>query len=274
VPEISLDKAPLVIKRAKTVNVKLMGKTVGERDEIIIDMTNQGLSDVQYLLKAIAEFENSEQVINGNPPTVLVVDNKEATNIRGAQRKIEIFYGAEMDTLLIKTIQREVMSAVRTYAAIPSDARLGSMGNWQWDFVPSRDAKGSKVTNVNDVKSLPRGSSLILKPKSNMVGLANMFAARKDAGQSSRYWGQGAHDAAVRNANVTYPKNTKGSGGVGFMTKGVNKLKRSALFKNFTIRVVFTDAYKLSNELYSRGTPVVVVSAKRNKRYKTIKVKV
>ncbi len=251
---VNLNSAKLVIKSQKTTNIRFLGESFSKRDNIVLDMGKQGLSDIQHLMKEIVIHDTDIEIKKGNDPTRLVVDNKETTNLKYARRYVEVTFGNKLDLLLIKSIQRELMSAIRQYAVKPADAALGSMVHWTWAFA-RKPGQVAQPVNINDVKSLPIGSYLILKPTSNMVGLADMFAARKDAGWSpGKWWNKGR------------------SGGRGFMSKGINKLKRTRLMKNYTIHVVFTDRFKVPSEKYSHGTPVVVLRAKRS-RYSRVRIK-
>jgi len=217
-----------------------------------------------YLQKIFVYYSNGEpkpmwvdtdtEIKKGNDPTRLVVDNRETISIAQAKRKIEVTFGNLLDMLLIQMIQRELMSAIRTYAVKPEDAALGTMANWGWAFA-EKPGQVAIPVRIDQVKSLPVGSYLILKPTSNMVGLADMFAARKDAGWPQSKWFHSGR-----------------SGGAGFMQKSIAKLKRTRLMKNYTIHVVFTQRFALPDEKYSHGTPVVVLRARRGKGYRTIRI--
>jgi len=243
-----------VIAKRQVTNIRFMGEAFGKRDLLSVDMNKQSLSDIQYMLKALTIHDTQIEIKNGNEPTRLAVDGRETTFLAHAKRKTEVTFGNTLDMLLIKAIQRELMSAIKTNAVKPADAALGNMSNWEWAYAEKSGEAASPV-QIHTVKSLKIGSYLILRPNSNMVGLADMFAARKDAGWAPGRW------------------LTKGrSGGKGFMAKGVDKLKRTRLMKNYTIHVVFTQRFKISDEKYSHGTPVVVLRARRNKGYRKIKV--
>jgi hypothetical protein len=251
---LNLARAPLVIAQRKTTNIRILGEPLSKRDTLVVDMNKQSLADIQWMLKAITIDDTAAEIRKGNEPTRLVVDAKETTYLAFAQRKVEVTFGNFLDQLLIRLIQRQLMSAIRSYAVSPKDAALGTMANWGWAYAAKRGEAASPV-NVTAVTSLPVGSYLILKPTSNQVGLANMFAARKDAGKApDQWWDKGR------------------SGGRGFMSKSLDTLKRSRLMKNYTIHVVFTKRFQTPGEKYSHGTPVVVLRARRNRGYKRIRV--
>jgi len=269
----NLNKAPLVIKKRKTTRIRFQGEQFGTRDTLVLDMGKQGLSDIQYLMKLIAVEETEKEANAGNEPTFLVVDGKEGAQVSSAQRKIEVFFGTELEQLMIRTVQRSLSTSIKANGATSSDRALGSSSLWEWGMAATPKDVAVKV-NINQVTHIPRGAYLVLKPKSNMVGLADMFAARKDAGWDESTWGSAAHAMAIKAAETgKYGDADRRSGGVGFMSKAVSKIKRTRLMRNFTMFASFTQDFKLRDELYSHGTPVIVIKAKRYKRYKRIKVK-
>jgi hypothetical protein len=255
-----LARAPLVIPQRKVTTVRLLGKSIGQKETLTFEMGKQSLSDIQYLLKKIAVDDTRKEIRKKNEPTRLVVDNRETIFIFDAKRRIEVTFGNFLDKLLIKTIERELMSAIRSYAVSPEDAALGNMALWGWYYAPKSGIVATRA-DFKTLKALPVGSYLVLKPKSPMVGLANMFAARKAAGWPKGDW-----------------LGKKGrSGGAGFMRKGIDKIRRSRLMKNYTIRVAFTGKYPTPGEKAHPGgvtrTPVIVLRAARKRRgYRRIKI--
>jgi hypothetical protein len=231
--------------------VRLNGAAVGFRETLFVEMSKQGLSDLRYLLKSITLEDTQQQINQENFPTRLAVDNKESTSLAAVQRKTEVQFGNTLDQLLIRAIERSLMSSIRSNAVSPKQAAFGSMSYWEWAFAPKVGQQAASI-NVTDLTALPIGSYLILRPKSGKIGVANMYAARKDAGVPLGGPGR--------------------SGGRGFMAKGISALKRSRLAKNYTIRIAFTQRYKLGDELYSHGTPVVVLRARRNVGYRRLRI--
>ena len=163
---------------------------------------------------------------------------------------------------MIKFIERSLSAAIRSLAATATGKALASMANWEWFYVenPGRGNSGVKVDDIRKLKSMKFGSYLVLKPKSTDAGVENMLAARTDAGWDlERAYGD-----------------TCTSDGRGCMAQAIDKMKRGNLTKNYTMHVVFTKRFALSGEKYRATsehgaiTPVLVVRAKRNRRYKRI----
>ena len=265
----NINNAPLVIKKRKTTRIRFQGEQIGERDNLVLDMSKQGLSDVIYYMQGITIQDTQKEIDKGNDPNILVVDNRDGKALRDVQRKTEVYFGDKLDKLLIKTIQRNLSANIRSRAGNPADRALGNIaGNFEWLY--SETSRGTATpVDINRVTTLPRDSFLVLRPTNNTVGIADMLAARKDAG-----WPSSTYNGNARNAMIKMGEEKafgdgedKRSGGVGFMGYTTQKLKRLRLMKNYTIYAVFTQAYKLPDELYSHGTPVIVLRAKRKRGY-------
>lgn len=277
-------KPPLVVKARKTTRIGTdpirPRVRTGSRDNLVLDMEKQGLTDVRWILREITYEEMRQQQRIDNPATRVIVDNREFKPIETAQRKTEVTFGNILDKLLIKTIERSVIAAVRNsgLSSLPQTSSRGatgpafglhginSIGGWEWKFVEKRGVGGVPL-NITKLANLPIGASLVFIPRSRYAGLLNMVAARIDAGWSeNRLY----YTDDERGVNQSAPSTHK-SGGKGFMSKAINKIKRNRLMKNYTIRVMFTSRYKVPGERYGRGTPVIVIQARRSRTYKRIK---
>lgn len=271
----SLARAPLVIKQRKTTRISLDplkkgGVRQGQRDTLVLDMANQGLEDIQFILKAITAEEIIKEEKKGNPLTRLVVDNREGKTLGMAERKTEAFFGNFLDKKMIDLVQRSLMQAIRSAGLagatkqISSVADIDSISDWQWYFIEKPRADGVPI-NVNKLGNLPQNSALVLMPKSVNAGLKNMVAAWIDAGWKDRdlYYSEKPRKIN-QSAPITHRRGR--SRGKGFMAKAVGNIKRSRLMKNYTMSVVFSNASNsLVGERYGRGTPVIVIRARRLK---------
>lgn len=267
---LSLQGAPLVIEQRKTIPVRVAGdfggspseRIIGQKERFDIDMTNQGYADIQFLLREITVKEAIRQEKIDNPPTRIAVDNYETKPLKLVKRKVEVAFGNVLDQVMIRYIERSVQSAVASLAAVSADSGLGSPALWEWLYIdnPRKSRVGVSV-NPLKLKAMKPGSQIVYKPTSTNVGVANMMAARKAAGwDPNRWlWGKGR------------------SGGKGFMSASVDKMKRGYVLKNYTIRAGFTHKHRLSGEPYRRTskggaiTPIIVVTARRNRRYRRIR---
>lgn len=248
-------QAPLVIAKQKTTHIRFMGQPFSVRDRIVAEMNTQSIADIRWLLKAIAIQDTAIEVRKGNFPSRLIVDGRESTYLGYATRKVEVTFGDLLDMELIKAIERQVTSSVRTNAADQKDAHLGERAYWEWAYALDRNSSATVVADVRSIGPMLPGSFLVYRPRDGGVGLANLAATRKDAG-----WPQGQWYGPGR------------SGGRGFMAKALEPLKRTRLMKNYTMRIVFTKRHKVQGELYTHGTPVIILRAKRNTGYRRIRV--
>lgn len=262
--KLSLRSAPLVVARQKTKPISIMGGrqkiTVGGgKDELTLDVTNQSLSDVRYLLREIIIQETDEQIRAGNDPSRVIIDNREGKPLHSIRRKGEVQFGVVLDQLMIKAISKAVRTSVR--AAIvrvlkhtPEGALTGTVnwagdpdalagirslvsgGAWEWRYAADPRSPARKV-NPYQIGALAPGALLIYYPKSQYFSLANMLSARIDAGwRDSKLLQRGR------------------SGGRGMLYKGVEKIRRNRNLKNYDIKIAFTRKFVMPNEIYHPGT--------------------
>lgn len=241
---------PLVIKQREIVDVRLNRQTVAQREEMILQIQTQSLADVRSALRAITIQETDKQIRIKNFPSRVVVDNREGRPIDMARRRIEVTFGSGLDQLMIKALENAVKQSLRyqvarvlKHSSVLTDAEAdglrGLMGGaaWEWRYTEGRGKRATKV-NPYRLGSIPAGAMLVYSPKNKYAAFANMLAARMDAGWSPR-------DMRFRRGR---------SGGRGFMRKGVEKVRRSRLLKNFDITVAASRKFLVSREIYHPGT--------------------
>jgi hypothetical protein len=249
------------IKRRK---VNVLGQQIGQREILSYDLKLQTRKDLKSLGIQIVNIDTTQQLKIGNDPSRVVVDNREGVPVHAFRRKIEVTFGDFLDKELIKAIERNLRAAIlksSTAINILSRSGLGDTGflsvdaiagrgAWEWLYVPPDGAK--RVVNpMTDIPALPRGATLVYRPKVKFVGLANMIAARMDAGVR----GQDLFKAIGK------------TGGVGFMAEGINAVKRVMPFRNYVIFATFTKRFNTSGDTYRRGgMPCIVVRAARKRK--------
>lgn len=250
---VNFARAPIVIPLTKTTVVRLAGEQIGIRKTLNVDMSKQGLSDLRYWIKEITIDDSQQQINRENPPTRLVVDNKESNHIDGVQRKTEVQFGNLLDQEIIRGVERQLMSSIKANATTPNQAKYGNMQYWEWALAPTRKDIAKPIHMTRQIE-LPPGAYLILRPKPNvkLMGMFNMWAARKDAG-----------------VPLSGPGRSRGRG---FMAKGINTTKRSRVTKNYIIAAMFTKMFQNSGEIYKHGTPVVVIRSRRNTGYRRLRI--
>lgn len=269
---IDLNKARMVIKSREVVPVRLNRVQVAQRENIITVIQTQSIEDVRYLLKAVTIQEAENQIRIGNEPSRVIVDHREGKPLSQVRRKTEVYFGDIFNRLMIKAVERAVTASIRyavsnvlkdTPGLKPDEMagfrELTQGGSWQWSYTKD---KGSPAVRVDpgQIGAIPFNALLVYMPRSRYVALANMLAARLDAGwRGQQLWEYGR------------------SGGRGFMYKAVEKIRRNKLLKNYNITVSFTRKYAVPGELYHPGTGktqtpktsvgIVIRSRRRRKGY-------
>jgi len=245
----SLANAPLVIPRRRVIRVG--GQAVAERETIAIEIEKQILSDVRHLLKEITIEEVIQQDRLGNESTRLAVDNKETKPLKYAQRKTEVDFGNFIDMLVIRTIERELRSAIRRTTQ-KRTGKLQDLNNWEWVIFKKKGSRG-KVITPNGKTLLEQGTKLVLRPTSRIayVSWANYWVAQG---------GQSFTPTRGKNKGITRTINQ------GFMAQSIGKLKRNRLFKKYTIWISFSKKYQVTGDTYPFGSPAIILYAKRKAR--------
>lgn len=269
---VNLNKAPSVIPKRRVI--KLAGQAVGESETFEKEIEAQSLSDVRYLLRAITLEEVDRAIKVGNEPTRFIVDAREgARTVDQALYKTETFFGEALDMVMVRALEREIMHILRR--EIEKILRLSSgpraerriklsvadrkglqalMARYNWVWLYSA-APGERMRKVSPYRigAFPAGALLLFKPTSNYASFANFLSARMQAGLSGKdFWRRGK------------------TGGRGAILRGVDKVRRNRLLRNFTITVEQTQNYALPGERYRpRGeetTFSVAIRARRRRR--------
>lgn len=265
-------KAPLVITQNKTHNVNLNRARVGTRETLNLEMKAQSLADVQWMLRAITIDEVQQQRRLDNEPTRFIVDNREGKPVHLAQRRTEVQFGNTLDQVLLKAIERALLQEIssdvqKVINQVPNLTNLqkagfrmlSTSGGWNWLKLD----RNNKAIPFNPYKAqaLNAGESVIMVPRSEYASLMNMFSARVAAGWTGqKLWERGK------------------SGGSGFMRRGIDKIRRGRLLKNYTITAGFTVKHAIAGEIYyggykgRRGSPkrtaFIRIKARRVGRYR------
>jgi hypothetical protein len=245
---ISLAKAPLVIP--KTRSIKVDGTTVAERQTIGYELETQVYSDVLYLLREITLEETEAQIRLDNQPTRFAVDNRDTKPLSAAQYRTDVIFGNALNKAVISAIERGLREAIRKTTNVDTGRLENIHANWNWIYFVGKGTPGTRI-NARSLKAFPFGAKLVLRPKLDYVGWANMAVARR---------GQSFTPSRGKNKGITRTNNQ------GFMALAISKLKRSPLFKDYTIYISFSKKYRVAGDKYPHGTPSIVLSAKRKRK--------
>jgi hypothetical protein len=146
-----------------------------ERNTLEFDVKNTTLEDIQWMLKSIAFEEIGAQDDLGNPLSRIIVDGRDSKNILTAKRKIEALFGAKMERQAMRLVEDILQQAIDRTTTAKTGALRSVRANWEWVFAIRYDAPGIPVTN-EIIGSMPAGSYLILRPRLDYAGIANVRA--------------------------------------------------------------------------------------------------
>ena len=266
--------SPLVVPKYRQVN--LLGDSIALRQTLTLDIRNQTVADVRFLLKAITIDEVDTQQRLGNEANRFAVDGREGKSISDAKCRTEVTFGNALDQVMIRAIMKSVRAQTRLEVGqvirsapglkredISGFRKLSRPSSWEWVIAEGKGAPAKPTNPFADNVQLSFGQSLIYRTISKYMGLANMFAARIDAGwKGGKLWSKGR------------------SGGKGFLFKSINTIKRNRLLRDYTVRVTFSRRYIAPGEIYHPNTPpakmplstpAIVIRAKRKRgNYKRI----
>jgi hypothetical protein len=127
------------------------------------------------MLKSIAFEEIGAQDDLGNPLSRIIVDGRDSKNILTAKRKIEALFGAKMERQAMRLVEDILQQAIDRTTTAKTGALRSVRANWEWVFAIRYDAPGIPVTN-EIIGSMPAGSYLILRPRLDYAGIANVRA--------------------------------------------------------------------------------------------------
>lgn len=258
-------RLPTEIKRN---SVRILGQPFSQKETLQYDLRIQSRADVRRFGLSLIANDVVQQGKAGNHPSRVLVDNLDGVDLRRFKRKIEVLFGDLLSKELIKAIERGLRTEIiASRDAIDALSRTGwgdtgflsvdalaSRGAWEWLHV--RRAGASRVVQplANPV-ALSAGDMIVYRPRVKFAGLANMFAARQDAGISPSLW----------------PKPLGKTGGAGFMARAIAPLKRAMIFKNYVVYATFTKKFNTSGDTYNKGgMPCIVVRARRKGKLKNI----
>lgn len=174
--QIAWQRARLPALKSRTSVQNIGGNAfTTERNTLEFDVKNTTLEDIQWMLKSIAFEEIGAQDDLGNPLSRIIVDGRDSKNILTAKRKIEALFGAKMERQAMRLVEDILQQAIDRTTTAKTGALRSVRANWEWVFAIRYDAPGIPVTN-EIIGSMPAGSYLILRPRLDYAGIANVRA--------------------------------------------------------------------------------------------------
>jgi hypothetical protein len=172
--QIAWQRARLPKLKSRTTVQNLGGQAfTTERNTLQFDVSNTTLEDVQWMLKSIAFEEIGEQADMGNIVSQVLVDGRASKDILTAKRKIQALFGARMERQAMRLAEDILQQAIDRTTTARTGALRNVRGEWEWVFAVRNDAPGIPVTN-DLIGSMPPGSYLILRPRLDYAGIANV----------------------------------------------------------------------------------------------------
>ena len=165
-------RLPALKSRTSVQNVGGQGFTT-ERNTLTFDVQTTTLDDIQWMLKSIAFQEIGEQADAGNIVSRVIVDGRDSKDILTAKRKIEALFGAKMERQAMRLVEQILQQAIDKTTTPRTGALRDVRSSWEWVFAIRYDAPGIPVTD-DLIGSMPAGSYLILRPRLDYAGMANI----------------------------------------------------------------------------------------------------
>jgi hypothetical protein len=242
---------PLVIDKTRTV---VLGGEQVTSQRLSVEMQEQSLADLQWMLRFIAQRDTVEQIKLGNPPSITTIDGKASEELSTAQKRVEVLFGSRLATQAMRMVETTLRLNIQKATNAHTGKLANVTANWRWRLVTP--GKGSRVvTSASTLPAFQRGSLLVLEP----YGVP--YATRVN----SRVLGGGG----LRSRRT--PRIAKGTFGppkpkqpVGFLRATVEALRSRAEFKSFSVIVEFTKQFAVPGELSRKqGSGVIVIRARR-----------
>jgi len=197
-----------------------------ERNSLQFDVQNTTIEDIQWMMRSIAFEEIGEQADLDNTVSRVIVDGRDSKDILTAKRKVQAIFGAKMERQAMRLVEDILQQAIDRTTSERTGALRNVRGSWEWVFALRYDSPGIPVTN-DLISSMPPGSYVVLRPKLNYAGVANI---RPNAGQYLR------------------------------LAERMMKGKRP--FANFNVTAGVSRKFKVNGEKSILGTPFIRLSVK------------
>ena len=218
-------RLPALKSRKSVQNVGGQAFTT-ERNTLEFDVKTTTVDDIQWMLRSIAFEEIGEQADVGNIVSRVIVDGRDSKNILTAKRKIQAIFGARMERQAMQLAEQILQIAIDKTTTARTGALRNVRANWEWVFAVRYDAPGIPVTD-DLIGSMPAGSYLILRPRLDYAGIANV---RPAAGQ--------------------------------YVQLAAKMMRGKRPFANFKITAGLSRKFKVSGEKSYLGTPFIRVGVK------------
>jgi len=227
------------------------------------EIQKQGLEDLRWMMRTIAEDDTVQQIKLRNPPQHIVVDNKPAREFDDVKHRIVVLFGTKLASAAMRSIENTLGQMI-SRATFPRTGRLQNISsNWRWKLVTP--GKGTQiVTAATELPLFMRGMLLVLEPygvpyatrvNSIVLGMGQLTMAKKTPPQKKK---KGIFFKPAKPKRQRKPRQS-----IGFLRATVRALKTKQEFAQFAMTVVFSKQFRVPGELSKiQGTGSIVLKLK------------
>jgi len=216
---------PRLKSRTSVQNVGGQQFTI-ERNTLQFDIQSTTLADIEWQLRAIAFEEIGAQDDLGNIVSRVIVDGRDSKDILTAKRKIQAIFGAKLERQAMRRVVDILQQAIDRTTTKRTGALRNVRANWEWVFALRYNSPGIPVTSEL-IESMPAGSYVILRPRLDYAGIANVRL------KTQRY-----------------------------LPLAAQMMKGKRPFANFKVTVGVSRKFKVSGEKSWLGTPFIRLGVK------------
>jgi hypothetical protein len=237
-----------------TRSVALGGERL-TRERLLVEMSTQSLADVRALVRTITVEEVAQQTAINNPPSVVEIDSGQTQTLADVDRRVVVLFGV----VLVQAAMREVEDALRDAIDQSTTARSGTLHNlaagWQWRYIPVGGA-ARVVTSSEALPAFGPGDKLVLRPQ-NVPYATTVNTLVAHSGRLNPV------ARLVKGKRREPPKSRQNRG---FLFVAADKLRRRPAFKQFRVRVVYSEAYPVPQETTRKhhASGMIVITARAN----------
>lgn len=239
---------PIVVPRSVTRDVSVRGGTT--RETLAVDMTTQGLADIQHFAQSIFLADVEQQSALANPPDQIIVDGNPTKPIDRFEHRAVAIFGSTITPLLMRALERELVAAIAK-ATTARTGKLANLANWQWFLNRQPIAGAGAVRQFGQVDTLTFAPTRVTKSGGAYATVANQRAATRGklvVSKKSRKTKEVTHTA---------------TGFVGFTAR---KLRAMTAFRQFAISVQWDRAGAFGPNLGNQGMAFFMIRLRRAKR--------
>lgn len=213
-----------------------------------IDITSK--EHIARQLQAVVNGVVNRQLRMGNTPTSVSVDGSSFKTINQAQKRVIVLFGQRLARTLIVAVEHALAKAISGSTKVRTGDLRNIRKSWEWVYVPgfnSDKRKAGVIVDPSELTSFNFTDRLILRPK---LGYATIVNQRVRSGGSLKQEGK-------RKPKIGRP--------MGFLGYAATMLRRTQVYKDFSIYAAFSSKFLAPGEVTQR-TGMLIVRPRRRGR--------